>query len=107
MTEMSDETVSASYHLQEVTKLDAEIARLRNGHDALANWQRNALKDIERLERKAKERDELYWHCKELVELLCNMRFQPVATYAAAYLTRVVPPEDKLEDKPDDGGVDK
>jgi hypothetical protein len=40
-----------------------------------------------------RERDQLYLHCKALVEMVVNLRFNPVATYAAAYLTQIVPPE--------------
>jgi hypothetical protein len=49
---------------------------------------------VRALEQKAKERDELYQHCKALVEMLLTLRLNPVATYAAAYLTQIVPPEE-------------
>lgn len=51
--------------------------------------------NMRELERKAKERDELYWHCKALIELLLSLKTSPVATYAASYLTQIVPPKDK------------
>lgn len=50
---------------------------------------------VRELERKAKERDALYWHCKALLELLLSLKTAPIATYAAAYLTQIVPPKDK------------
>jgi hypothetical protein len=55
---------------------------------------------IDELEQLRRERDQLYWHCKALVEMVVNLRFNPVATYAAAYLTQIVPPPENVDARP-------
>jgi chromosome condensin MukBEF ATPase and DNA-binding subunit MukB len=69
--------------------LDEKIKELERIHDELEATVHELTASLHRA---LDERNQLYWHCKALVELFAQLRTQPPVAYAAAYLTRVVPP---------------